>query len=404
MTPRPAPQTVARLAYLMSIALAGALFSPIAGQKALAQQGGSRPPPKVIVAKPLTERIIDFDYFTGQFQARQTVIIQARVQGYLREVHFEEGAVVEEGDLLFTLDPRPFEAEVAQAKANLALANAGRDLAVSNESRASELLRRRVGTQSDADTAQAELAQAQASVGVAQAQVDTAELNLSFSKLTAPISGRISAVRVDRGNLVTTASVLTNIVAVDPVEFTFEASEAQYLRYQRLAKDGSRSSSRNFQNEVSVRLTGEQDWSRKGRMTFVDNVLDANSGTIEGRAVFDNQDRLLTPGLYGRLRLPASGLYDAVLIPDAAVVSDQNRKIVYVVNDKGVVESRAVQLGELFENLRVVRSGLTAEERVVVEGILRVRANAQVDPTERELEIDRDRGKADGPQSTDQEG
>ncbi|MEN0041760.1 MAG: efflux RND transporter periplasmic adaptor subunit [Pseudomonadota bacterium] len=369
-----------------------------------AQQSGNQPPPKVMVAKPLTEAIIDFDYFTGQFQAAQSVIIQARVQGYMREIHFEVGAMVKEGDLLFSLDPRPFEAEVAQAKANLALANAARELAQTNERRATELLRRRVGSQSDADTRQAELAQAVASVGVAQAQVEAAELNLSFAKLTAPISGRTSSVQVDKGNLVTTSSQLTTIVTVDPVEFVFQASEAQFLTYQRLAQQGSRPSSREFETEVSVRLTGEDDWSRKGRMSFVDNRLDPNSGTIEGRALFDNPDALLTPGVYGRLRLPASGRYDAVLIPDAAIASDQDRKIVYVVGEQGMVEDRTVQLGELFENMRVVRSGLSADETIVVDGLLRVRANAPVDPIETELVIDRNRGKPDGPESAEQEG
>ncbi|MEN0040811.1 MAG: efflux RND transporter periplasmic adaptor subunit [Pseudomonadota bacterium] len=369
-----------------------------------AQQSGNNPPPKVMVAKPLTEAIVDFDYFTGQFQAAQTVTIQARVQGYMREIHFEEGQMIEEGDRLFSLDPRPFEAEVAQAKASLALANAAQELAEANERRAVELLRRRVGSQSDADTRQAELAQAVASVGVAQAQVEAAELNLSFAELTAPISGRTSSVQVDKGNLVTPESQLTTIVAIDPVEFVFQASEAQYLSYQRLARQGSRPSSRGFETEVSVRLTGEDNWNRKGRMSFVDNRLDPNSGTIEGRALFDNPDALLTPGVYGRLRLPASGRYDAVLIPDAAIASDQDRKIVYVVGEDGVVEDRAVVLGELFENMRVVRSGLSSDETIVVDGLLRVRANAPVDPIETELVIDRGGGKPDGPESVEQEG
>ncbi|MEM6461989.1 MAG: efflux RND transporter periplasmic adaptor subunit [Pseudomonadota bacterium] len=353
--------------------------------QAAAQQAA---PPEVEISEPFVRRIVDFELYTGQFYPVQSVTIQSRVTGHLQAIHFEEGALVEEGDLLFEIDPRPLQAALAQAEAQVEVAKAAQWLAEARNERASELLDRRVGTAAEADTTRAELAQAVANVTLAEAQAETARLDVEFTRITAPISGRVSSAYVDIGNLVTTSIALTSIVSLDPIEFRFQTSEADYLRYSRLSRDGSRPSSRTFPTRVSVRLTGEDNWDRKGRMSFVDNRLDSASGTIEGRALFDNEDLFLTPGVYGRLRLPASGEYDAILIPDEAVVSDQARKIVYVLNDEDVVAERVVELGPMHHNLRVVRNGLSPGERFVVRGLQRVRDGARVTPNSVEIVLD----------------
>jgi len=366
-----------------------ALFLPILLMmswihSAAAQQNA---PPEVDTALPLTRAIVDFDLYTGQFQAVQRVTVQARVSGYLKTIHFEEGAMVEAGDLLFEIDPRPFQAELEQAEARLQVANAAQRLATVNNERAAELLRRNVGSEADADTRQAEFSRAVADVAFAEAVVAAARLNLAFTRIEAPIGGRISSIDIDVGNLVTTNSVLTRIVSLNPIEFRFTAPEEAYLRYQRLSQRHLRLASRDDANTVSVRLSDEDHWDRKGQMSFIDNALDPNSGTIEGRALFDNGDFFLTPGVYGRLRLPASERYEAVLIPDSAVVSDLANKIVYVVGDGNVVEARVVDLGPFHENMRVVRGGLGPGERIVVRGLQRVRPGQPVTPDDIELQL-----------------
>ena len=370
-----------RFATLLSIALA--TFSVSLEASAQDRSG----PPQVAVAQPLVRTIVDFDYYTGRFFPTQQVVLQARVSGYLRNVAFREGGLVEAGQLLFELDPRPLEAEVAQREAELAQAVATRGLAANQEERALELRRRQIGSVADADTARAAMAQSEASVAVAEARLAAARLNLSFARITAPFAGRISATRVDVGNLVTPQSELARLVAVDPVEFRFTVPEAAYIRYNRLARSGERLSARTNETEVAVRLADERRWQRRGTMSFVDNVLDPNSGTIEGRAMFSNDDLFLTPGIYGRLRIPATGTYEAVLIPDVAISSDQDRKIVYTIDGEGAVAERVVELGPLHQNMRVVRAGLDGSERVVVRGLLRVRAGATVDPREETLEL-----------------
>ncbi|MDD9911271.1 MAG: efflux RND transporter periplasmic adaptor subunit [Ahrensia sp.] len=344
-------------------------------------------PPAVEVAQPLTRMIIDYDLYVGQFRAVQDVQIQARVSGYLQSIHFDEGALVKTGDLLFQIDPRPFEAELAQAEAGLQVAVAARGLAEANNQRAVQLLQRQVGSQADADTTQAELAQAVANIALAEAQVEAARLDLQFTRITSPIDGRVSATNLDIGNLVTTSSILTRIVSLDPIEFSFEASEAEYLKYARLAREGDRPSSRETANTVSVRLSFEDNWDRKGKMSFVDNSLDPNSGTIEGRALFENSDLFLTPGTYGRLRLPASGEYEAILIPDSAILSDQSRKIVYVLGDDNIVQERGIEPGDMFKNMRTIRAGLTKDDTIIIRGLQRARPGSPVEPTPGTLEI-----------------
>ena len=349
-------------------------------------QGG---PPLVEVATPLSETVIDWDEYTGRFQAVESVLLQARVSGYLEEIHFVEGELVTEGELLFTIDPRPFQAAVAQAEAQRAAAIARRDLAEIELSRAQELLDRNVGPESDVQRRSAEFQVAVADLAIAEAQLQTAELDLGFTSISAPISGRISATQIDVGNLVVggpaSATELANIVSVNPIEFVFSVSESDFLKYARLNEDGTRTSSRDTENQVFVQLMDEDDWTREGRMTFVDNRLDPNSGTLLGRATLENREGFLQPGVFGRLRLPGSGPYEALLVPDASIVADQSRQLVYVVGEEDVVEARFVDTGPLYRGLRVIRSGLERGEQVVVSGVQRARPGSPVTPEVTEL-------------------
>jgi len=373
--------------------LVTSFFLPQTGVS-IAQQNA---PPTVEVAVPLVKKTIDWDEYTGQFQAVETVEIRARVSGYLESVNFDEGSLVKKGDLLFQIDARPFEAEMAQAQAQLEVAQAQQTLASVQNERALALLKRSVGSQANADDALAQLSQANANVELAKARILSAELNLEFTKITAPLSGRISATNLDVGNLVSgtgATEALANIVSLNPIEFSFTASESAYLKYARLGFSNDRPSSRtknenrNKRDEVRVKLSDEDNWNRKGFMSFVDNRLDPNSGTIEGRALFDNEDLFLQPGIYGRLRLIGSEEYTALFIPDEAIQSDQSRKIVFVIDKENVASERAVILGPIQNGMRVIREGLEAEDRVVVRGVQRVRSGAPVTPEVVELSFD----------------
>lgn len=346
-------------------------------------------PPTVKVAAPLNERIIDWDEYTGRFIAVESVDLQARVSGYLDTIHFQEGDLVQRGDVLYEIDRRPFEASVAQADARLDAAIARLDLAQIELNRARELLNRDVGSRSEAQRRHAEFVEATADVSLAEAELQTAELDLEFTRIIAPITGRISATTIDAGNLVTAgaSTILANIVTLDPIEFVFTVSEADFLRYARLDLNGGRPSSRDTENPVLIRLLDEEGWPRQGRMTFIDNRIDPNTGTLEGRATLNNPDGLLQPGLFGRLRLPGSAEYDAILVPDEAVVSDQASLFVYVVGQDNVVSERRVTLGPLYRGLRVIRDGLAADERIIVSGVQRARPGTPVSPEPVELSL-----------------
>lgn len=341
--------------------------------------------PTVVIATPLTERVTDWDEYTGRFEAQQAVVVQARVSGYLDEIHFQDGQMVKAGDLLFTIDPRPFKLAVQRAQANVQAAVAQVTLTKVEQDRAQQLVDRNVSSARSLDIARAESAEATAQLLLAEADLAISELDLEFTEVRSPISGRISASGVDIGALViggpSNATVLTQIVSVDPIEFVFRASEANYLRYARLSDTGARPSSRMSPNKIFVKLLDEAEWRRKGNMDFVDNRLDPNSGTILGRALFDNKDGFLTPGAFGRARLIASAEYVALMIPDSAIVADQSRSIVYVVRADDTVESRQVEPGTLWRGLRIVKSGITIEDRVIISGLQRVRPGSTVNAT-----------------------
>lgn len=344
-------------------------------------QGGPMP---VEVATPLQKKVTEWDEYTGRFETTKRVEVRARVSGYLESVHFQDGQLIGEGDLLFVIDPRPFEAELAGARAQLAVAKSQLALADVELKRAENLGRTQAASRALVDQRRAAREQAEAGVAVAEAEVREAELNVEFTQVRSPITGRISNRQVDVGNLVSggtsQSTVLTTVVAMDPIYFVFDASEADFLRYSRLNIEGTRVSSRERANPVYVRLMDEDRWERLGKMNFVDNVLDPNSGTIRGRAIFDNPDFFLTPGVFGRLRLLGSSEYEALLLPDDAILSDQSRKVVMTVDDKGVVTPKPVTLGPLIDGLRVIRAGIEPTDRVVIKGIQRARPGATVKP------------------------
>ena len=338
-------------------ALAAVIFAAIS-IPAAAQQG----PMPVTVAKPLIKKITEWDEYTGRFEATNRVEIRARVSGFLESIHFKDGDLVNKGDLLFVIDPRPFEAQLDVAKASLEAAKTRVNLAEREFKRAESLLKRNNISRETFDQRQAELATAQSTVLSAQAQIRIAKLNLEFTQVKAPISGRVSDARVDVGNLVEGGSaqstLLSTLVSIDPILFTFSASEAEFLKYSRLDATGRRDSSRSAANPVFVRLMDEDSFTREGRMSFVDNELSPNTGTIRAQAVFENSSGFLVPGVFGRLRLIGSDEYEAVLIPDSAVVSDQSKKMVLIVDADGNVKAAPVDMGPLHEGLRVIHGGL----------------------------------------------
>ncbi|MGD0865572.1 MAG: efflux RND transporter periplasmic adaptor subunit [Rhizomicrobium sp.] len=337
------------------------------------------PPPTVLVSKPLKKKIVDWDDFVGRFAAVNSVDIRPRVSGYLQSVGFRDGQVVKKGQVLFVIDPRPYQAILDQARgqeahAASALSNARIELA-----RAKKLLADRAIAEQEYETRLATEQQASADLIAAKAAVQSAALNLEFTRVTSPLSGRASDRRASPGNLVTQdTTILTNVTDLDPIWFTFDGAESLYLKYEREAQMGVRPESRNYANPVEIRLQDQSNYAIKGKMDFVDNTLDPNSGTIRGRAVVANPNYVLTPGMFGHLRLLGSGTYDGLLVPDDAITTQQSDEIVYVVGPDGVVQQRKVVLGPLVDGLRVIRSGLAANEEVVIDGVQRAKVGVTV--------------------------
>nr|WP_298689433.1 efflux RND transporter periplasmic adaptor subunit [uncultured Dongia sp.] len=348
-------------------------------------------PAPVTTAKPLVKEIVEWDEFTGQFEAVDSVEIRARVSGYLESIHFTDGQIVKEGDLLFVIDPRPFEITLTSAQAALNSAQARVDLAKQQLERADKLKKADFVSQSTFDERTQEMLSASADAEVANAAIASAKLNLSFTRVLAPMSGRIGNHKVSVGNLITGgdgggAMPLASIVSLDPIHFSFDVSEADFLAYQRAAASGRLTSARDEKLKVSAHLTDEKVWSLAGSMDFVNNEVDRTTGTIRARAIFPNAGLLITPGQFGRIRIPGSDLYKAVLIPDSAILSDQSQKIVMIVKADGVVEPRVIRPGPLIEGLRVVREGLTGDDEIVIDGLLRARPGAKVAPTAGKIE------------------
>jgi RND family efflux transporter MFP subunit len=348
-------------------------------------------PPAVTVSQPIQRELVERDEFTGQFAAKEYVEIRARVSGYLTEIHFEDGQIVKEGDLLFVIDPRPYEATLAAARAQLAQANAQVDLATQQLNRSAELRKKDFEPASNYDQRVSDLKVAAAATESAKAAIRSAELNVGFTRITAPLTGRISNHQVSVGNLVSgsdsaTTPALTTIVSLDPIYFYFDMSEGDYLTYQRATAAGKLDEARDS-SPVYVRLTDEMEWPRRGLLNFIDNQVDRGAGTIRARATFPNSDFFVTPGQFGRIRIPASERYNAILIPDGAVVTDQSRKVVMTVKDDGTVEPKVVRPGPMTDDgLRIIRSGLAPTDRVIINGLVRARPGGKVTPQPGKIE------------------
>lgn len=371
----------------MSSALRNSAFLLAGLLAACSEETPAPPPPTPVSVVTVQEREVqEWDEFTGHIEATETVEIRPRVSGYIDRVTFPEGQEVKKGDVLFVIDQRPYLAEVRRAEAALAKARTDVELWRTDVERAAKLLDARAISKEEYDTRVATLKSGEAAVQAAQAALDIAKLDLEFTEVKSPIDGRAGQALVRTGNLVAAGStVLTTVVAIDPVYVYFEGDENIYLKYGTLARLGTRPSSRDTNNPIRMGLANEQGYPHVGHMDFVDNQLDPDTGTIRGRAVFDNPDRLFTPGLFARLQLLGSGTYMATLIPDQAVGTDQDRKFALVVTPEDEVQYRAIELGPVIDGMRVVREGLKSGDRIIVSGLQRVRPGMKVAPTEVEL-------------------
>jgi RND family efflux transporter MFP subunit len=353
------------------------------------------PPPKVTVSQPVVRQVAESDAYTGRLEAVDSVDVRARVNGYLQSVHFTDGAIVKKGALLFVIDPRPYQAELNRSKAALEQAIARYERTQKDFARAQQLVKSRAISQEEVDTRAADQREAEETVQAARAAVEAARLNVEFTQVTAPISGQISREFVTVGNLINggtaESTLLTRIVSLDPIYGYFDVDERAYLKYSRLWRNGQRTGPREGSILVDLGLADETGFPHQGRLDFIDNRLDPNTGTMTGRAVFPNPDLTLFPGLFARIRLPGSGQYQALLIPDEAIGTDQTQRFAFVVNDQHTVEYRKVELGPIIDGLRVIRDGLKPEDWVVVNGVQRVRAGAQVDPQQQAVPQDQAR-------------
>lgn len=340
--------------------------------------------PNISVSEVLQREVIEWDEFTGHVEAVERVEVRARVSGFLERVNFKDGAVVKKGEVLFEIDPRPFQAEVNRLQGELVRAQTRLALAKNDAARAQRLLKSKAISEEEADSRAKGESEAEAAVKAASAALDAARLNLEFTTVNAPISGRVDRALITRGNLIQGGAVgstlLTTIVSLDPVYVYFDGDERTYLKYGRLAREGKRVSSRDGRNPVRMGLVTEEGYPHEGYIDFVQNAIDATTGTIQGRAVFENKQNIFTPGLFARIRLLGSEKYPAVQINDRAIGTDQGQKFVFVVTDKNSTEYRAIKLGPIVEGLRVVREGLKPGERIVVNGLQRVRPGMQITP------------------------
>ena len=370
---------------LAHLGLALALATLVASCGQQPPQGGP-PPPAVTVTAPVTRAVTDFDEYVGRFVAVNSVEVRARVSGYLDGVHYKDGQIVAQGDLLFTIDKRPFENAAQQARANLAQAKSNLVYTEADLARGQQLVRDKTITEQTFEQRSQAFRNAQAAVSNAEAAVRQAELDLEFTELRAPVNGRIGDRRVSPGNLVTggtsgNTTLLATIVSIDPIRFEFTFDEASFLRYERMSKLGRDIASRGAGVQVALKLIDERDFAHQGTMDFVDNVIDRSTGTIRGRAAFANQNGLFTPGMFARVQVPASPSYEALLVPDVAIGTEQVRKYLLVVDGEDVARQKFVTLGQLTsDGLRAIKSGLDARDRVVISGLMQARAGMKVRP------------------------
>jgi RND family efflux transporter MFP subunit len=356
----------------------------LAALAALAACSSGAPPPMpkphVSAALPLQRDVVDWDDYVGRFEAVQDVEIRPRVSGTVESVNFREGVEVAKGQVLFTIDPRPYRAAAAQARADLVRAEALVTNARTELARAQKLVEAQAISREEFETKEAALRSAAASAGAARATFEARALDLAFTTIRSPITGRISDKRVSIGTYVKAGETpLTRVVTVNPIRFAFEGAESFYLKYVRQAQTGERESSRYAPNPVDIKLADETSYRWHGLMKFVDNAIDQNSGTIRAYAQVDNPTGFLVPGMFGRARLLGSGTYKALLVPDEAIVTDQTRRFVYVIGKDGKTVQRIVETGPLVEGLRVVKAGLVPGEKVVIDGLARLQPGMDVD-------------------------
>ncbi|MGH6780743.1 MAG: efflux RND transporter periplasmic adaptor subunit [Sphingomonadaceae bacterium] len=364
------------LAGVIAVSLGALALLGIKGLGGQEAKADAPPPATVTVAQPIQRSIVEWDDYVGRFEASQSVEIRPRVSGALQSIHFKDGDVVQKGQLLFTIDQRPFMAALAEARARSASAQTALALARSELARAARLIDDEAVSQEEVDTLRAAVRSGEAGVAAANAVARQRALDVEFTYVRAPVTGRISDRRVDVGNLVAAnESMLTTVLALDPIYFGFDGSEALYLKALREKQEGKAAG-----QQVEIRLQDESGYSWKGKVDFTDNAIDPGSGTMRGRAVVSNPDYFLAPGMFGNMRLSAGGARDALLIPDAAVQTDQARKVVYVVGKDGTVSVKPVELGARVGTLRTIRSGLAANDRVVVSGVQYAAPGSKVQP------------------------
>lgn len=377
--------SITRFTHLL--ALPAVLLSAGCGQtQTQAQNAAAPPPPQVTVSKPVRKLVSEHDEYVGRFVAYDYVEVRARVSGYLQTIHFTDGQLVKKDDPLFTIDPRPFQASLDQAKAAVEQAKANLAFAESDLARGESLRAGTTITQQALDQRLQAKRVAMAAVAAQEAAVRQAELDLQFTELKASISGRIGDRRVSVGNLVTggtagNTTLLATIASIDPIRFEFTMDEGSYLRYVRAATEaGAHSANRGMTLPARLKLLDEDGFTREGKIDFVDNAIDRSSGTIRGRAEFENADGRLTPGMFGRIQISATAPAEALLVPDTAISTEQVRKFVYVVGSDNVATPKYVTLGQAVDGLRVVKSGLGPHDLVIVNGLMRVRPGAKVTP------------------------
>jgi len=374
--------------HLRPAALLLVIATLVAGCGEEKQAAAPPPPPAVTVAVPIKRTVFDFDEYVGRFVAVNSVEMRARVSGYLDGIHFNDGQIVKTGDLLFTIDKRPYQNALAQARANLVQAQSNKEYTKADFDRAQQLVKDKTITEQTYDQRAQAFRNAEASVANNDAAVRQAELDLQYTELRSPIDGRIGDRRVSPGNLVTggttgNTTLLATIVSSDPIRFEFTFDEASFLRYERVAKAGQDVASRGTGVQIALKLIDENDYDHSGRMDFIDNVIDRSTGTIRGRGVFDNPNGLFTPGMFARVRVPGSPPYEALLLPDAAIGTEQTRKFVFAVGADNKVVQKYVTLGQTTpDNLRVIKDGIGPNDKVIVNGLMRARPGQPVTPQE----------------------
>ncbi|HEY3853910.1 MAG TPA: efflux RND transporter periplasmic adaptor subunit [Verrucomicrobiae bacterium] len=369
---------------------ATALLATACNKAAPGQPAADAPPAMpVTVNQPLAKDVVEWDQYQGRLDAVESVEIRARVNGYLESINFKDGDEVKKGDLLFVIDPRPYQAELDRAQADLLQSQTRFELASNDLQRAGRLLKAKAISEEDADSRSKAERQAAAAIQSSAASVEMAKINMDYTRVTAPISGRIGRKMITVGNLVNgnqgESTMLATIVSLDPIYCYFDVDESAILKYQQLARAGQQDQLTDGKVHCEIELGNETGFPHKGLLDFVDNRLDPSTGTLRVRGVFANADRVLQPGFFVRARVPGSSKYPALLIPDLAVGTDQSQKFIYTVDASDTVQYTPVTLGPLIDGLRVVRAGLHPNDWVIVNGLMTIRPGSKVAPTRQSL-------------------